>query len=380
MRFYLIFLLIFVSTLRAWYFSGLGVSIDNAVLLVAVFLFILYPRYFKSISTESAAILMAVGIAVIWTLWYTIFVSDGSVKILTMLAIVLFSLTGILFSGSINESDIEDEVKTAIKWALLLHSMFLFIQFVAMIGFGVQLDYLYHITGEESRVIGGASDNIGIGFMFRPSGLHNEPGTYSSIILCLLVVYLLFRDYTIDYVAVLSIISVLMTFSSQGVLSVMVVIFVLSIYNFRSRLYVMFLFPVFTAVGYIVLNESIFMRFFNVETLQDNSFSTRLNTLDRAFSSIWGNGFVVPNVAVADSTSVVYWWWYAGFFSLPFLGLLLFYSYKYWRKIALPLFILLTSKVSGSYPIFWLLIGLSISFCQARTSRYCFLDRHTRET
>jgi len=77
----------------------------------------------------------------------------------------------------------------AIYFALSLNLFFFYLQFFCYVIFGIYIDYLEIITGEVQRAFGSTYD---LGFYlinFRPTGLFNEPGTYSTWMMLIYIIY-----------------------------------------------------------------------------------------------------------------------------------------------------------------------------------------------
>ena len=101
----------------------------------------------------------------------------------------------------------------ALQKVLVTHLVFFYLQLIAFYLLGYQIDYLFIITGENSR-------NTAFGVIsefFRPSGLLNEPATYSLFIFAFSLFYFLIKKQ-VDCLLVLAILSLLLTFSASGIL------------------------------------------------------------------------------------------------------------------------------------------------------------------
>lgn len=110
---------------------------------------------------------------------------------------------------------------SVIKNVLTIHILFLVIQlFYFYFVSGEFLDYLKPFTGEAQRALGG-SYTIGGSKLIRATGLFNEPGTYSTFVFILYLMYYSLNvrykeNYKLrlfDYVAIISVLS---TFSIFG--------------------------------------------------------------------------------------------------------------------------------------------------------------------
>ena len=61
--------------------------------------------------------------------------------------------------------------------------------------FGITIDLLAPITGEQQRMFGGDFTLLSLGIM-RPAGLHSEPGTYGIIMSPLIAIYSRYYSYS----------------------------------------------------------------------------------------------------------------------------------------------------------------------------------------
>ncbi len=78
-------------------------------------------------------------------------------------------------------------VGNIIKYLLLAHVFVFYTQLIVVYITGYYIDMLYLFTGEASRYTWGVSIPI-IGETFRPTGMYNEPSTYSAFVLCLFLI------------------------------------------------------------------------------------------------------------------------------------------------------------------------------------------------
>jgi len=102
---------------------------------------------------------------------------------------------------------------TALQKIIITHLIFFYTQLIVFYIFRFQLDFLQLVTGENSRneAFGVISD------FFRPSGLLNEPATYSLFIFAFSIFYFLIKT-KLDLLIILSSLSLLLTFSASGIL------------------------------------------------------------------------------------------------------------------------------------------------------------------
>jgi hypothetical protein len=111
-----------------------------------------------------------------------------------------------------------------LKCVLIIHLIAFFAQLLShYLGFGY-IDYIFPITGEMQRAFGGAyeSDLLGKAGFVRPTGLYNEPGTFSTNIFIIFLIYKGLNKYAnkcdeiiLDFFVILS---VIFSFSVFGII------------------------------------------------------------------------------------------------------------------------------------------------------------------
>lgn len=136
---------------------------------------------------------------------------------------------------------------------LLVHGSVLFLQIIVFYGFGYELDFLKMFTGVEQSSSGGSFKIKLLGSFFRPAGLYNEPGTYSNFVAPLLALYA--RYYSIGLIQKLvfwlSFISIIFTFSTFGLIFIMIILWSL---RFKTQFYKIAIFVsiIFTSAPYFI--------------------------------------------------------------------------------------------------------------------------------
>jgi len=365
MRAATLFGIVFLSTLRSWYFLGAGFSADNFALGGFALLVLFWPRVLRSIPRTSLWVAAGVLVALVGGVAVTFMAESDLIKIATPLSIAVFSLCGVLASGLASQRRWVPAIESALKYTVIIHAAFLFTQLLARVVLDQQIDFHVLVTGEQSRNEGGAADNLGVGVYYRPSGLLNEPGTYAAWILPLIALYITIRNYRSDWVTVIGLLSVFATFSSHGGIAAAVVASVL-LYKNRGW-YSSVALPVFGIAAFAALYFAVWKRFIVAGYLADESAMIRLASFESTFTTVMGNGFLFPTVAIAENTTILYWWWYCGIWCAPLLVVFGFLALKNWRDLALVFFVLLSSKVPASAPFYWLVIGLGLGLATIRS-------------
>ena len=129
---------------------------------------------------------------------------------------LLFPISVIFFRKAFLQFD-KLKLEKILKIILIIHISFFFIQYFTFTLFNTKIDFLYKITGEIQRT--GATKLKDFSNSIRATGLFSEPGSYSVYIYILVSMKLLITK-KIDWVMLLGIISMLLSFSMTGILMV----------------------------------------------------------------------------------------------------------------------------------------------------------------
>lgn len=187
------------------------------------------------------------------------------------------------------------EITLIVNKVLIFHLFFFYLQLIWYIAFGEVLDFLGTVTGESSRNL----NNLGV---IRASGLFNEPMVYSFFMFSLLLARKMNKDIGLDSVAIVVLISMIISLSSWGIVGSC--LYILAEVRFdKSKiagLVALFLVIIiifyFTGIGRLmsVIWET---RFAQLD--QDGSFQYRYGLTAKALSEnpdilFFGNGLAVP--------------------------------------------------------------------------------------
>jgi hypothetical protein len=157
---------------------------------------------------------------------------------------------------------------------ILFHLFFFFIQFFAFYIFGILIDFLFPITGEESRFFfGGALTGL-----VRCTGLYNEPATYSYYIGGLVFLNILLLK-KINSISKIGIVSIALTLSISGILLSIIIYFYYSFYITKKLKNILIFSIVSVFVITIILlyfNDNVYMYLF--ERFSNLSDDTSTNT------------------------------------------------------------------------------------------------------
>jgi len=146
------------------------------------------------------------------------FVASASVSAFQNNAIVMVLLVfvwGVLRSISLQED--EQVLISAVRLLLVVHLAVFFVQFFTYLFLGLYLDFVQPFTGEISRY--GAFDKglSGIGGV-RPTGFFAEPSNFSAVVFFLVVILKAVDGVRLDLISVVSLIAMVLAFSTAGVI------------------------------------------------------------------------------------------------------------------------------------------------------------------
>lgn len=260
-----------------------------------------------------------------------------------------------------------------LKYTLIIHILFFSIQLLYFYGTGLFIDYIYPITGESQRALGG-SYTLGGVKLIRATGLFNEPGTYSTFMFCIFLVYknLKKRIYNIDKIQLLDvifIITIMMTFSVFGLIFTFIYAIVyLTKVNFSNKIIIMLAIIPFAYISYV---NYLTPRFTENDT---KSFSFREEGImlymqyssEDLFHLLLGHsGFININ----ELFGVVIAWddiglWFAILVNYGLISFILFIiiTIKRFKYFYLLIIITLLSKMSFTTIFLWFIISYIYSY------------------
>lgn len=341
-----------ILTLRSYYFYGAGLSFDHAAIPIIVTMLALKRRPL-TLSDDQLATLIMVAIAVCAAVAVTAFTIRPR-RFDTAVAIAAYAFVTALWVTQQEPA----KIVRAISTIALIHAGLLFVQCGSFYLGGHSIDFIQPVTGEESRNIGGGIDVLGLGFIYRASGAFIEPGTYSSYALCMAALMASYRDT--DWTVLLVLLSVLLSFSAQGIImGVGLATFYAGRYAFRVRLWRRFMVLLsFVGVALSIASIAVVQRF-QEQGAGEHSLAIRLDAVAAALATWVGHGFIEPEHAISDATSFLYWYSVAGVFAAPLFALILFFCAA--RKAsAVPLIVLMLSKIPPTAGFYWLVFFLAI--------------------
>ena len=175
----LLYILAFLVSLHSYYFYEFNLALISVLAASFLVLLLLLGRV-NSISYFSSNSVFLAGLYVLFFVWGALGVLflelPADLKRSFGFIMIIF-----LLLGTHNLFKIID-LRTFTKLFLITHAFFFYIQFFSFYVFGVAVDFLEPFTGESQRTHGSSLEVPIFGKVMRPSGLHNEPGTYCTFI------------------------------------------------------------------------------------------------------------------------------------------------------------------------------------------------------
>lgn len=368
------FMLLFVASLRSMYFSGIGASLDLMSLILFLSLLLLLPVI--AFSRKFFARFFAVGylLLIAWVAgMFTAFFSQLAPRYDTALAFLFVPLITFSFAACIFKLPIN--WRKVFSWLLWVHVVVFFLQLGLFYGLGYTFDPVNLLTGKISRNLSFFTFPVfGYTTVFRASGLFDEPGTYCSFVSTFAAFIFVLDGYKFTRISIISLLSIVLSFSFFGLLSTFVVItasFIRSSSRRASFYYTLIFFAIILYLGFFYID----IRFLGV---QDSSLLVRLKSLESISSYLFGMGFVQPLTGTLDLGVSAYFYLYFGLFSLPLL-FYFFCLFVQFSEYRLPIFMLLVSKISPTAPLFWILFSLlfvlNSTFVSSRQSPLLLANR-----
>jgi hypothetical protein len=328
-----IFLAIFLTTLGSHYFYQVGVYVFQVVGLIFLIPFCRrWPLSVKSVGLLGL-VYFFLYVYIINFVYLVLGINNfaGGKAVFPLLVLLCYWFVAALYSEPFR-------FLNALRIIITIHCLVFFIQFFSYLLFGVFLDFIEPLTGESQRAFGGSYEISVLSRFIRTTGLYNEPGTYVTYMMILLV---LFKDFCILvdsqnldrwWVEVLVITTTLLAFSNFGY--IFLLIYALVVYgSLRTSKLRLLLFFSLLAAGGVVFFEYFQQRFAYGRT--DTGIEFRIfgvlsfiQNLDW-WEFLFGRGF---------SANIVFWngeivilqdigMWFGLFYYFGIFGVLLFVFY-----------------------------------------------------
>lgn len=233
----------------------------------------------------------------------------------------------------------------------------------------VQLVFLYsgnpiNLVDWYNPMLEQRNTSIHLNGFFRPSGLFNEPGTYSVNISLLLFAKYLFR-MKVDWILVLGILSVLATFSTQGIALMGVFTFFVLMNNLqlkKSVLIKIIPFLILVCIMFYFSFDYLIERFMNFDR-GDGTLLAKFITLEEyalldISTKLWGVGLGADIIYKVDNLG--FWFtliFYFGIFGFIMIGSFFFLLILKKRFDLILIFgILMFTKIELIYMVFWMFL------------------------
>ncbi|MBI4706720.1 MAG: hypothetical protein HY761_02165 [Candidatus Omnitrophica bacterium] len=170
--------LFFGISLQSFYFYNVGLPVVSIISLFLMFgLLLFFKDGFTLRNDISIKIAFAYAFILFWSvLGFIFFGNDLDFKRFTSFFIIIF---GALVAAKLLR---KTNLESLVRFYLIAHVFFFFLQFIPFYVTGYRVDYLKPITGEEQRVIGGMFTFLNMERFMRAAGLFNEPGTYANFL------------------------------------------------------------------------------------------------------------------------------------------------------------------------------------------------------
>lgn len=372
----LMFSWVFLLTLQSYYSYSLNLALPP--LVAAVGSLVVLPWFLlRGISEEF--ILSARKILYFWGYLLVVgavlsFFSDG-VYLTRIVAMPLYLAVGMMTVYLLVYDRVR--MRSVVHMVILVHVTFFIIQaFAFYLGFGF-IDYLMPFTGEEQRAFGGSYrlDRMGVGELIRPTGLHNEPGTYSNIVFLLFVIYKNILDDSgqrarLNYFDIIVLLTIIASFSIFGFVYVSLYLLYISIKSFKGLVAILIAVVLIFPVIYEVY---LYPRFFSGD-YDDTGLEFRYSAIgDYIGYLLDGNlfGLMFGLGLFTDLSSILgdFVWNDLGllfylFVTIGFFGVVIFF-YACYRGIVsnralLAFVVLLMTKLSLSALIFWFMFAVLV--------------------
>lgn len=356
-----LFLSLLLITLQSFYFPFVGSGLTYLGLVFLTFIFIK-----GSLHLDKADLLLSLFLILCVVLSHLSFhfIDYDSIDFKSTLALCSMIVLFPVVTSVLRDCDIE-VVQTVLKWVILFHVSIFLLQVIYWAFTKEYLDVLKYLTGMKS----GSYSKKGIVILgeqvVRFSGLFNEPGSFSVVVMALtLPYYSLIKK--LDKTIMSSIFCCLMSMSAFGIILVALLVFVdlLSKKNLSLRTIVVLLLPlsIFIITGGL---SKFILRFSDSSDFSGSDF--RENMLRHYFSG--GHYFDgirhldMPDYFVPNDIGV----WFTivlsyGFLGYLMIGILLVYIF-FKTKSLIPILIfsiILLTKLKYTYPLIWLALALLV--------------------
>lgn len=204
-----------------------------------------------------------------YILWDTYFVPDiyDASFINNFLLFAVICLLWWNYITLFSNESLSTKVHSVVKLVLYLHLILIIMQLCLYIFFGFYFDFVEPFTGEVSRNDFFLNSYREIGYI-RPTGFFVEPSTFTASVICLLAIHIIHNDFEFDKLIVISLVTIIISFSTVGILAALLLTCLLLIISFRRY------FKLILSVAFVLLCSSAIWHevFFDIVQMQVSKF------------------------------------------------------------------------------------------------------------
>lgn len=377
-------ILFFIFFVSLWFFSNTGYMLFPIFIVLFSVLVLTHAILIKRLPSANG-IMIYLGVLVFYLmisllhlsiLADTYFVDDLASDFIRFF---MFFTLFYIFYDFLESEKYRYLVLNSLSLVVIIFLTTFFIQVFLLYSKGYHLDYLELIMGREQRITGTA----GVKGIYRPSGMFNEPGSFTVFMYAVLFArYLLNKKF--DLLFVLGIFATLVTLSAQAIASFFLLISLFAIVYFfdvltslkikKNILYffvlvilVFFSFIIYF-IEYVILFIDYFVNRFSSAS-GDGTVSIRFFALHNvseqsALTIVFGIGFNNSGLGYLINDTG-FWFSSYSMFGLPAFIVLIYFSYLVYKNhgpYALVMyFLIMLSKLVVLYPIMALYFAAVLS-------------------
>ena len=322
---FIAFISIFFITLQAFYFRSISLA-PFPILGLFIIIFTHYKAFDSRELKEIFPIFFLALLSFCIGIFNFAYSESINFYLPTLIGWFLFPVALIYCKRLFNNDGIN--FYKVLRWVLILHLIFFYVQYFSYTLFNIKLDFIEFITGEAQRTGATKLKAFGSGII-RAAGLYTEPGSYSVYIYVLLVMCLIIKR-KIDFIVLIALLSLFLSFSMTGILmAVFFILFYISGLKLKFRYLISLILLFVTVSSFFLYFSEIFLgpilnRFLNLET--DGS---ALQRFQGGYSNFLSENYFFTGIGVGfqhfniKGTSV----YLGGLYNLGFFGFLFFVLY-----------------------------------------------------
>lgn len=385
---------VFLSTLISHYFYNLGCAAFTiaGLLLISLSAILLptkrsSPRLTKAIYALLLFAISTTVVGIVTTLAHGLPVLYARLAIPLVGGATIFSISHVAHSNP-------TALEAALRFSLHIHVGAFFAQLITFAVTGNHIDFVEPLTGESQRVFGGSYESpFALGYI-RCSGLLSEPGTYANIVAPIYFAKRMLTSRTAsetpnEIIDGLVITSLLLSLSVYGFIFAIV-----GIINFgimRSKI-LGAAYALITAIIIVAIYDWYLLPRFSNNAI-DSGTGFRLEMARQAIETsdivqvLFGWGItsnldtIFPETVLNDSSLLLYTYVTSGALGIILLTTPLLSS---WTAMpgtaACTIFVLLVSKLSPTYIIFWILCAVIVICTSAKRAAIQNIIIHQNST